>query len=556
MLTIRIRNLSFILALFMLLFTSPMLAMASNGIDYSTLSEAELLEAYEALTNQLEHLGYSFEMSKVGHEDVNNSFVASEEASNVDNELVPSSETNTQDELYSKALALEANGNYGEALIKFAALGDYKDAQERTFANVALHAQELFELEDYKACQQLLLQYPSESTKELLSKCNDQAFLLDLADALSDRWSIAGKDETLMSEKKFVEYRTSVVNSELDHIGKYSELEFFDSQLGEYAQSYLGALQSQLTGITEYWGIDNQAYAEYWTEYGYKKRMIAIYWLNQKYGIEFASKYTDDYKTAVMDGLYHDEINSIRNMLEKQLYNIDYTMKKVSDHSAELAPFKISNTSRYTIESISIKAKFLDSSGGNVSTNYLYSNYNGVKPESTMSTNREQIFMNFFDSVVFEYEFRVSDSRYSDTITGIIKPQVQYKWDGRVSKDGLVVGGQEVLELENSITGWETRHGLFVPYLKFSVKNAGTADADRVIAKAVFINNETKEIWDTDTSYIIGSSDAPLKPSYSKKVFSYAGVGFKSKPASNLLPDLVVEVYINDVLILTKTVQR
>ena len=108
--------------------------------------------------------------------------------------------------------------------------------------------------------------------------------------------------------------------------------------------------------------------------------------------------------------------------------------------------------------------------------------------------------------------------------------------------------------MEGPSSGWETKYSLYVPYLKFSVKNTGTANADRIVVKTVFIDKETKEIWDTDTNYVIGSSDAPLKPGYSKKVFSYAGVGFKSKPSASQLPKLDVEVYINDVLVLTQEI--
>lgn len=547
------RLLSFVSVLLLVSSIMTSFAEAPIGVDYSAFSEAELLSAYEAVTKQLEQLGYRFVIERDGPAVGDDIEEVPGEALNKEQASI--TETIPEAEQYAKALELEEAADNEKALALFAALGDYRDARERTLANAALYAQVLFDANEFRDCQELLLQYPSETTAELLSKCNDQVFLLDLASALSARWDNANKDTTLMSEKKLIEYHSSLVNGELFYIGKYSEMEFSDPELKEHAQNYLGALQSQLTGITEYYGKDKNAYYEYWTESGYIKRAIAIFWLNQKYGIELDSKYEEIYKEFVMNGLYYDELNSIKNMLEKQLFAIDFTMKKgSSDNSAELSSFKIINTSRYSIESISIKVQYLDAMGGNVSEGYLYSNYNGVKADSVMVTDPASIYNDFFDSLAFVYEFRVSDSRQSETVTGTIKPKVQYKWNGRITKDGAVVGGQEIIELEDLLSGWDTKSSLYVPYLKFSVKNTGTADADKIIARTVYINNKTKEIWDTDTNYVVGSSDAPLKPGYSKKVFSYAGVGFKSKLSPSLLPDLNVEVYINDVLVLTEAI--
>lgn len=555
MMSICNRRLAFFVFLLLVLCMMTAFAETPFSVDYDTFSEAELLSTYEAVTKQLEQLGYRFAIERGEPEGDKVVDVASGDAFTEDVSATFSVATET--EQYAKALELERNGNYEESLALFAKLSDYQDARERAHTNAALQAQVLFDMKDYKACQQLLLQYPSESTSELLSKCNDQTFLIDLAAALSARWDNSNKDTTLMSNKQLIEYLTSLVNSELAHIAKYSELDFSDPHLKEYANNYLGALQSQHTGITEYYGKDDKAYDEYWAEYGYKKRSIAVYWLNKKYGVELDSKYEDTFKDFVMDGLYCDEINTIRNMLEKQLYATDYTIKKKSgDNSAELSSFEIINTSRYTIESINIKVQYYDVLGAKVADRSLYYNYNGVNTGSVMVTDPAWIYQDFFDSLVFDYQFTVSDSRYSDTITGTVKPKIQYRWDGNIARDGTVIGGPEVIELEGIESGWETKYSLYVPYLKFSVKNSGTVDADRIVVKIVYINNETNEVWDTDTSYVIGFSDIPLKSGYSKKVFSYASVGLKSKLTASHLPTLSAEVYINDELFLTEIINK
>lgn len=53
--------------------------------------------------------------------------------------------------------------------------------------------------------------------------------------------------------------------------------------------------------------------------------------------------------------------------------------------------------------------------------------------------------------------------------------------------------------------------------------------------------------------YVVGSSDSPLKPGYSKKAFVYSSVGYKTKLATT--PELTVDIYINGQLIETTTIK-
>ena len=525
-------------------------AEVPETVDYSSYSEEELLSVYDAVSGLLSGYGYRFEMNKPedGSESAN--------VANIKEEVVVPETPETNEEVYSRAVGNEEEGKFDEALALFAGLGDYLDSSEHVKRNVVNQAQLLFDEGEYKACQSILLNYPSEDTTELLQKCNDQCFLLDLASALSARWDNIGEDTSLMSDKKLIAYFSTLVNTELEYVSDYVGLEFYDKKLREYAQNYLGALQSQLIGITEYYGIDENLYNEYWMNSGYYKRAIAVYWINRKFGIEMPAKYKEDLSKFVLDGRYFDMWHTIENMLEKQLYAASYTISTTKNkNNVTFDSFTMENTSLYSIESLRISVNYLDTSGNKVGEGNIYSNYNGVNSGTQITTDSDNTY-DHFSGILFSYEFRINDGRYSETYDGTITPRIQYAWDGKISKDGSLLNGQENLVIDGLTTQWDTRFSLYVPQLKFSVKNTGDADAETVIVKCIFINEDTKEIWDSDTTYVIGSSDAPLQPGFSKKVFSYASVGYESKLSSKQLPNLSVEIYINDELITTEKIRK
>ena len=100
-------------------------------------------------------------------------------------------------------------------------------------------------------------------------------------------------------------------------------------------------------------------------------------------------------------------------------------------------------------------------------------------------------------------------------------------------------------------TSWSKT--LYVPVLKFDVLNSGTGDATKVTVKVVFTDQATKQVWDEETTYVIGSSDTPLKAGFSKKAFVYSSVGYKTKITP---PDLSADIYINGQLVDTITVNK
>lgn len=382
-----------------------------------------------------------------------------------------------------------------------------------------------------------------EGAKEL----SDESFLEDLSAALSARWTSSGKDTTLYSDKQFVKYMTQLVNSELVYLNKYTEYTFIDEKLGEYARAYITALQSQLVGITEYYTTDEKMYNEYWYSNGYYPRARYIYLINKAYGLNISDAYMDIFKDMVARGIFSDIMIPNELALKSELSKLDPEFSTEGKYLYVL-PFNFTNSSSSEITSLTVKVNFINDKDVIIDSDNLIS-YENIESGKTVSTRKVNT-SDHFDHITYSYSFDVQTSSFRDTFEGTVIPDIQYSWDGTLKKNGELATGQPVLDIDNLISGWDYNSSwsqtLYVPYLKFDVRNIGTGDANKITVRCVFTNTETKQIWDEETSYVVGSSDSPLKVGYSKKAFVYASVGYKTN--LGITPKLTVDIFINEQL--------
>lgn len=461
---------------------------------------------------------------------------------------------------YAMAVEHQNTECYIEAIELFAEISEYSDADFRLMSCVEHQAAKYYENEEYSAAQALLLQYPFETTAELLAQCNDHCFIIDLQNALSTRWAQIGVDTTLMSEKKVKEYLASLVSDEMKYLGKYNNLLFSDSVLAEYAYGYISALQNQWIGISEYYGVDQDAYAEYWTYQGVYKREQMIYWINRKYGLDLPSEYREQLRSSVVEGQLIDMWYTTEEMLVKQLYALQYSMKTDRLGTPVLLPISIKNRTNYQINYLNIYMNFYNAKGEMIDRSYLFwdSDINSGSNISFSDLYFESSVLDF-DSISFSYEFSVANEEiWSGDISGTVVPQVQFSLkNGLLMKNGTLAEGQPVFEITSLSAKWEenqfTSKKLYVPTLKFSVKNTGNASADKVTVRCTFIDQDTHEIWSEETEYVVGSSDSSLMPDYSKKAIVYSSIGYPSRPTS--VPNLVAEIYVNGTLVKTVSIK-
>ena len=379
----------------------------------------------------------------------------------------------------------------------------------------------------------------------------ESSFLDDLAAGLVARWS-DDRDTSTMSDKQLVGYYSGLVMYELDKVGPYASIEFNDPVLGEYAHTYISALQDQLIAITEYYGKDDAAYDEYWSS-GYRKRGQMIYWINRKYGLNIPNKLNSILKEMIEVGKYCDMEWSIQETITSQLQEIDCIFTKDKNNRLELGAFTITNNSSYPISSLTIKMDFLDTNDAIIDSSYLISS-SDVAVKASVQTRKQTINEDSFAKIRFSVSMYINSGYIFDQTTFVVTPQIQYSWsNSTIKRNGEIASGQAILEIQDVISLWDFNKSwsqtLYVPQIKLSIKNIGTSTAERVVVHCVFTNTATQEVWDEETAYAIGSSDSPLSPGFSKKVFVYSSVGYKTKPYT--VPDLSVDIYVNDVLLTT-----
>lgn len=398
----------------------------------------------------------------------------------------------------------------------------------------------------------------SETTTEeqdenlVTTEVSESSFIKDMSNGLTARWNKSGRDTSLMSEVKVKEYFTELVMYELEKLAPYSSIEFTDKTLGKYANAYISALQDQFIAITEYYGEDEQLYHEYWDN-AYRKRTQMIYWINKKYGLDIPARLNDTFKEMINVGYSYDMDWTVQETLTKQLTAIDLPITKSKSNYPDIGAFTLTNETSYSISWLSIELQYLDENGNVINSSYLYSG-NNISPKGAIHIQKTSAYVDSFSKIRFAVTMALDSGVYYEQTEFFIVPEIQYSWiNSTIKRNGEIASGQPILEIEGITTAWDYNKSwsqtLYVPQIKFSIKNTGAIAAETVTVHCVFKNKKTDEVWDEETVYVVGYSDAPLNNNASKKVFVYSSVGYKTKPT--VLPDLCVDIYINDVLVKT-----
>lgn len=455
---------------------------------------------------------------------------------------------------YKKATEYFNSKNYAQAIDLLLQINGYHDADTLLAECVKQQAIIYFEGKDYSAAQSLLLQYPLDEMNNILMQCNDRCFILDLQKALCSRWAYSTTtDSSVMSNSEIKKFYSSLVASEMQYLGKYSTLTFFDATLSEYAHEYIKALQNQQIGIDDYYGVDQSAYNEYWSVKGANKREQIVYLINRRYGLEFPLEYEETFKDFILAGQVFDMQFTTEEMLVRQLFSLQYSMKTDDWGEAMFVPTTIKNRTDYQIGYLCINISFCNTKGEVLTTYNLFAG-NNINSGGIINFSSISPYLNF-DSISFDYEFIVANGMYdSGTITGSITPQVQYSFEnGFFRKNGDLASGQPLFEITDLTATWNMHkfynQELYVPTLEFSVKNVGDAPAESVVVRCTFTNQDTREVWSEESEYLIGDYNSALAPGYSKISVIYSHVGYKTK--INNVPNLIAEIYINDHLVET-----
>lgn len=455
---------------------------------------------------------------------------------------------------YNQGLEYEQSGDWISAVSSYVASNGYSDSAERILPYLEDYVYEMLDAEEYKQAQSALLLCNDPKYDDLLAECNDYCFPLDLASALAARWNTDDTTDTsIMSDKRFREFIASLINEELSYIDKYASMTFADEKMAQYAYAYLGALQSQLVGI-EYYGIDAEAYEEYYATYGYYVRAQMIYLINRMYGIEVPEKHFKTLKEVVEVGEFIDWEQSVARMLNEQLRDAAITFDPPSygciNGILEFSP--IVNTSNYDILYLDISLNLIDDNGKVMDSQSLLFSEELKVGESAEITSPSYIYIDEpFSGIAYAYSFYFKTSSYADVGEGTVMPRQQWFFDGnRLFTNDRSAATLEVpaYAIESVSSGWGMKdsyyENLYVPNISFTLRNTSSVDAEEVTVECVFVDKNTKVEWDNVSVHVASQSTAPLKAGYGREIKVISDSGFERRTSD--VPNLVAEIYVNN----------
>lgn len=180
--------------------------------------------------------------------------------------------------------------------------------------------------------------------------------------------------------------------------------------------------------------------------------------------------------------------------------------------------------------------------------------YKSKIPESMMPQITAEIYVN---NELYG-EVKINNTYDETPISVVLEKTTQASSDSSVSQEGSDGKDYGIQYLSNCWTANKELNGqtLYVPYLKINVTNQMKKAADRIVIHVVFTNETDKTVWSDEQDYLVSYGDTALKPGFNKTAFILSSVGYKSKPTASMLPSITTEIYINDELYDTITIEK
>lgn len=203
----------------------------------------------------------------------------------------------------------------------------------------------------------------------------DKVFLEDFKQGLYDRWDYQnGKESDKDYETNLKTYYKKLADKELDSIKKYKNAKFKDSQLHEYALSYINNLEKSKTLSKEdyiaFEFSDGDVVDDMSIAYGkvYSKRIMLIRNIVNKYDVKTDKKHKESLSELLDNAKLADkkqqEIESVNNIFK----NVTFT-KNPNDETEYTAV--VENNTNFTFNNILCSYRLLLSDNTVVNTSYI-----------------------------------------------------------------------------------------------------------------------------------------------------------------------------------------
>lgn len=273
---------------------------------------------------------------------------------------------------YTKAEELLSSGDYSAALEIYTDLGDYEDSQDKAKKCTYEIANECFEQKNYKNALENYSELGDyEDAKDKAAECEkeigmsenaDYAFLADMKSSVLGRLESSNNNED----------HTTIVNTELAYLDKYTDETFYDKKLQELAKQYIAGVHTQKDALDE----DEQSKHQIEWQRGYVERCEALSALYKQYGFladnpDFIGAYVTDLENEqhILAGY-----EAIENDLDKQMLTDDFEWYPENDLNIYCT---LKNNTEYTF-AIFVDVSYYDENGTLYYSDTGYSNE--VKP--------------------------------------------------------------------------------------------------------------------------------------------------------------------------------
>ena len=155
-------------------------------------------------------------------------------------------------------------------------------------------------------------------------------------------------------------------------------------------------------------------------------------------------------------------------------------------------------------------------------------------------------------------EVKINNTYDETPINVVLEKTTQTTSDSSITQEETDGKEYGIQYLTNCWTANKDLNGqtLYVPYLKINVTNQMNKPAEHIVVHVVFTNETDKTVWSDEQNYLVSYGDTALKPGFNKTAFIHSSVGYKSKPPVSMLPSITANIYINDELYDTITIDK
>lgn len=120
------------------------------------------------------------------------------------------------------------------------------------------------------------------------------SFIADLSEALAERWSMS-ENESTMTKKEVVDYRTKVVTAETSRLDPYLDQTFENEKFNLFAHAYIEAVDNQLSSLKYYEELQDIYELEWSTGYNVRALLLPVF--VDAYGLEADESIINEFRS-------------------------------------------------------------------------------------------------------------------------------------------------------------------------------------------------------------------------------------------------------------------